>query len=95
VSRAASTQGAANRDPFVFAEPDRFDPARDPNPHLAFGAGGHFCLGAPLARLHGEVAIRLVLERLSGLRLAGEPEWRGALPLRALERLPIAWETRG
>jgi pimeloyl-[acyl-carrier protein] synthase len=87
--------GAANRDPFVFAEPDRFDPARDPNPHLAFGAGGHFCLGAPLARLHGEVAIRLVLERLSGLRLAGEPEWRGAQPLRALERLPIAWETRG
>jgi pimeloyl-[acyl-carrier protein] synthase len=87
--------GAANRDAAVFAEPDRFDPARDPNPHLAFGAGRHFCLGASLARLQGEVAIGLVLERLDELRLAGAPEWRGTLPLRALERLPVAWRAPG
>jgi cytochrome P450 len=83
---------AANRDPEVFPDPDRFDPDRDPNPHLAFAAGRHFCLGAPLARLHGEIALATLLRRLPGLRLDGEPEWRGSLPLRELERLPVAWD---
>jgi cytochrome P450 len=82
---------AANRDPDVFDEPDRFDLAREGARHLAFSAGGHFCLGAPLARLHGEVAIRMLLERLPDLRLAGEPMWRGSFPLRELEHLPVSW----
>jgi cytochrome P450 len=82
---------AANRDPEVFDDPDTFDATRRPNPHLSFSAGRHFCLGAPLARLHGEIAIERLLERLPGLRLAGEPEWRGTMPLRELERLPVAW----
>jgi cytochrome P450 len=82
---------AANRDPSVFPEPDEFHEARDPNPHLAFSAGRHFCLGAPLARLHGEVAIEMLLSRLPGLRLSDEPQWRGSMPLRELERLPLAF----
>jgi len=80
-----------NRDPDVFSDPDAFDITHDPNPHLAFSAGAHFCLGAPLARLHGEVATRVLLERLPALRLAGGPEWLGSIPLREPEHLPIAW----
>jgi cytochrome P450 len=82
---------AANRDPAVFPNPDRFDVTRSPNPHLTFSAGKHYCLGAPLARLHGEIAISTLLARLPHLRLDGEPEWRGSFPLRELERLPVAW----
>ncbi len=81
----------ANRDPDAFSNPDTFDIAHTANPHLAFSAGAHFCLGAPLARLHGDVAIRVLLERLPDLRLAGEPEWLGSVPLREPEHLPIAW----
>jgi len=81
----------ANRDPATFAEPDTFDIGRSPNPHLAFSAGAHFCLGAPLARLHGQVAMQVLLERLPGVHLDGEPEWLGSFPLRVPEHLPIAW----
>jgi cytochrome P450 len=84
---------AANRDPDAFRDPDRFDITRRPNPHLSFSAGRHFCLGAPLARLHGEIAISTLLARLPTLRLEGEPEWRGSIPLRELERLPVAWDS--
>ncbi len=83
---------AANRDPDVFPDPDRFDPTRSPNPHLSFSAGHHFCLGAPLARLHGEIAVTMLLERLPGLRPDGEPQWRSSFPLRELEHLPVAWD---
>jgi len=82
---------AANRDPAVFPDPDRFDIGRTPNRHLAFSAGAHFCLGAPLARLHGEIAITTLLDRLPALRLDGEAIWRGSLPLRELEHLPVTW----
>lgn len=60
--------GAANRDPRQFPDPDTFNPARDPNPHLAFGRGIHFCLGAPLARLEGRVAVNILLDRFPELR---------------------------
>src|SRR5262249_60731794 len=80
----------ANRDPTAFPDPDTFDIGRKPNPHLAFSAGGHFCLGAPLARLHGQVAITVLLERLPGLHLAGKPEWLGSIPLRVPAHLPVA-----
>jgi cytochrome P450 len=84
---------AANRDPAVFSNPDSFDIDRAPR-HLAFRAGAHFCLGAPLARLHGEIALTTLLARLPGLRLAGDPDWRGFVPLHELEHLPVAWMSR-
>lgn len=82
---------AANRDPSVFAMPDVFDLGRAENRHIAFAAGAHFCLGAPLARLHADVAISALLERFPELSRAGEPEWLGSLPLRQLERLRVKW----
>ena len=79
---------AANRDPAVFPDPDAYDPGRRPNPHLAFSHGPHFCLGAPLSRLHARVAVEVLLRRHPRLRAAGEPEWSSALPLHELARLP-------
>ena len=82
--------GAANRDPEVFIDPDRLDLGRHPNPHVAFGRGIHFCLGAPLAHLEAEVAMPMLLERFPRLRMTGEPEQRPTWVLRGLRRLPVA-----
>lgn len=70
---------AANRDPDVFPDPDRTDPGRDPDPHLSFGNGHHYCTGAVLARMQTELLVDTLLERLPGLRLAvraEQVEWR-------------------
>jgi cytochrome P450 len=82
--------GAANRDPDQFADPDRLDLTRTPNPHLSFGRGIHFCLGAPLARLEAQIAIAGLVARFPKLRLAGEPERSPTVTLRGLTRLPLA-----
>ena len=84
--RIAALLGAANRDPAVFADADRFDVARDPNPHLAFGAGLHFCLGAPLARMELVESLGLLVDRFPGLALVGEPRSRGTFVLRGFTR---------
>ncbi len=67
--------GSANRDPKVFAEADRFDITREPNPHLAFGHGIHFCLGAPLSRLEGRIALTDLLTRTKSIELATDGNW--------------------
>jgi len=82
---------AANRDPAVFTDPDAFDPLRAPNPHLAFSAGATFCLGAPLARLHGTIALPMLVQRLPRLRLDGPPTWRGSTPVRQVESMTARW----
>ena len=85
--------GSANRDERHFEDPDVLDLARDPNRHLAFGRGGvHHCLGAPLARMEGQIALNAFLRRFPGARLDMAPEalrWRRGLFLRGLERLPL------
>ena len=81
--------GAANHDPAVFADPGRLDLGRANNRHLAFGGGIHYCLGAPLARLEGEIALGTLARRLPGLALAaGAPVYRDNVALRGLEALP-------
>jgi len=86
--------GAANRDPRQFRDPGRFDIARDPNPHIAFGHGIHFCLGAPLSRLEAKIALPDLLERLQGLELASREPWepRQALHVHGPARLPVRFE---
>ena len=84
---------AANRDPAHFPSPERFDVAREPNEHVSFGEGIHFCLGAPLARLEGAIAIESMLEKFPRLRLANPSaklEYRGSMALRGLNELPLS-----
>jgi pimeloyl-[acyl-carrier protein] synthase len=84
--------GAADRDPTHFPDPDRLDIARSDNRHIAFGLGIHFCLGAPLARLEGQIAINTLVRRLPKLALATDrPEYRQSLTLRGLKTLPVAF----
>jgi cytochrome P450 len=83
--------GAANRDPKRFPEPDAFHPGRTPNPHVSFGAGIHFCVGAPLARLELAVALPILFVRLPGLRLIEPPRYRDAFHFHGLEALRVEW----
>ena len=87
--KVAALLGAANRDPAIFAEPDRFVADRDPNPHLAFGAGIHFCLGAPLARMELQISTRALLERLGPIEVVDAAR-RPTFVLRGYERLVVA-----
>lgn len=87
--KIAALLGGANRDPEVFAEPDEFRPMRDPNPHLAFGAGIHFCVGAPLARLELATAAGVLLGRWPRLQIL-EAERRPTFVLRGYQRLVLA-----
>jgi cytochrome P450 len=82
---------AANRDARVFAEPDRFDIHRRPNPHLTFGHGIHFCLGAPLARLEAKVALGILLERYREIRVASDApvEYRNPWVMVSVSKLPL------
>jgi cytochrome P450 len=88
-SRLTYWEMSANRDDEVFTEPFRFDIARDPNPHLAFGFGAHFCLGANLARLELKVMFTELLDRYRHLGLAGEPTWTVNNRLVGLTSLPL------
>jgi cytochrome P450 len=81
--------GAANRDPEQFADPDRLDLGRQDVRHVAFGGGIHFCLGAFLARVEGQIAIGSMVRRFPKLELAGEPVWRDTITLRGLKVLPL------
>lgn len=87
--------GSANRDPAAFPQPDTLDLTREENRHLAFGYGVHYCVGAPLARLEGRIALNTLLRRLPNLRLAAPVEdlhWRFNPILRGMQHLPLAWE---
>jgi cytochrome P450 len=84
--------GAANRDPLAFHEPDGLDIARRPNDHLALGKGAHFCLGAPVARMEGRIVLSALARRFPDLELAAAPEtleWKRHVVLRGLKSLPV------
>jgi cytochrome P450 len=81
--------GSANHDPAVFTDPERLDLSRVENPHMSFGAGIHFCLGAPLARVELETSFGTLLRRAPNLELQAEPEWKAGYIIRGLEELRV------
>lgn len=81
--------GSANRDPAAFDRPEALDLRRDPNPHVSFGLGIHFCLGAPLARLELEISFTTLLRRLPKMELTAEPEWKPNYIIRGLKELRV------
>ncbi|RBY96342.1 cytochrome P450 [Blastococcus sp. TF02-8] len=87
--KIAALLGAANHDPAVFAAPDALDVTRSENPHISFGAGIHFCIGAPLARVELQATFGALLDRTSSIELGGEPERRPEFVIRGLRTLPV------
>ena len=87
--KVAALLGAANRDPAVFDEPDTLDVGRAENPHISFGAGVHFCIGAPLARVELQATFGALLDRTSSIELGGEPVRRPEFVIRGLAQLPV------
>ncbi len=85
---------SANRDEEVFTEPDRFDVGRDPNRHLAFGFGAHYCLGAALAKMETRALFAELLQRLESVELAGPPEWTATTFVGGLKHLPVRYRLR-
>ena len=81
--------GMANRDPSAFAEPDSFLPGRPDQKNVSFGAGIHFCIGAPLARLELQTSLKVLFERYPGLRAVEEPTYRNSFHFHGLERLMV------
>lgn len=83
--------GAANRDPTRFVDADRFEPFRTDGQNVSFGAGIHFCIGAPLARIELQTALSTLFKRLPGLRLTSEPRYNNVYHFHGLERLDVSW----
>jgi cytochrome P450 len=95
--KIAALLGSANHDPAVFATPETLDVGRTENPHISFGAGVHFCIGAPLARVELQATFGALLDRTSSLELGGEPVRRPEFVIRGLASLPVvmhAWTTK-
>jgi cytochrome P450 len=90
--RVHAVIASANRDPRQFPDPDRFDIGRQPNTHLAFGAGVHYCLGQYLARMEGQEYLRAVATRLPGLRLErADVSYFETPRVRSIVTLPVSW----
>ena len=83
--------GAANRDPAAFGNPSEFTPDRADQKNVSFGAGLHFCIGAPLARIELQESLRVLFERLPNIKLDGDPVYRDSFHFHGLERLEVAW----
>ena len=81
--------GSANRDEHVFPEPDQLDVGRHPNPHVAFGGGHHYCLGAPLARLEAGLVLDRLIHRFSRIELSGPPIRRPHPSIRSFHSVPL------
>lgn len=92
--RVALVYPAANRDPAVFDRPDEFDVTRDPNPHLSFGHGTHFCLGANLARIELRLLLEALTQRVTNLRVVQEPDVEPNIFARAVRSFELAWDVR-
>jgi cytochrome P450 len=92
LSLALSTS-AANHDPGTYEEPRALDITAEREPHLTFGGGPHYCLGASLARAELQEALPILAEAMPGLALDGEPDWRPPLGIFGPDRLPLRWAT--